>query len=150
MSRTTVYTTTVEWKGQHLGHIHLGNGLEMDFSAPPDGPGVTNVLTPEDAFVAAVNSCIMMLFLWSCERLKIPLLSYQCLAEGTKMIELDKTEIFTHVRLFPEIKVSASSEIPAKLERRIHKALQSAQKYSLVANSIKSVVIIEPKIIFIE
>ena len=36
MSKTAVYNTTVEWKGEHWGHIVMGNGPEMDFSAPPD------------------------------------------------------------------------------------------------------------------
>ncbi len=124
----------------------MGNGPEMDFSAPPDAEGLTGMLTPEDAFVAAVNTCIMMMFLWSCERLKINLLAYECWAEGIKVIELDHTEMFTQVRLIPEIQVQAGLETPAAIESRIQRALKSAQKYSLVANSIKSEVIIEPVI----
>ncbi len=146
MSQTTSYTTQVTWKGEHLGSIHMGNGPEMDFSAPPDAEGLADVLTPEDAFVAAVNTCIMMMFLWSCERLKINLLAYECRAEGIKVIELDHTEMFTQVRLIPEIQVQAGLEAPATIESRIQRALKSAQKYSLVANSIKSEVIIEPVI----
>ncbi len=146
MSQTASYFTTVSWKGEHLGHIHLGNGPEMDFSAPPESSGLPNVLTPEEAFVAAVNSCIMLMFLWSCERLKIALVSYQCRAEGTKLIELDKTEVFSKVRLVPEIVVKAGDEAQSTMQRRIRRALQSAQKYSLVANSIKSEVIVEPEI----
>jgi organic hydroperoxide reductase OsmC/OhrA len=56
MSRTATYQTDVMWKGDHRGHIVMGNGPEMDFSAPPDAHGYPNVLTPEDAFVAAVNT----------------------------------------------------------------------------------------------
>jgi len=108
------------------------------------------MLTPEDAFVAAVNSCVMMMFLWSCERLQIQLVSYECRAEGTKLIELDKTESFTKVRLLPQIKVKADEAARASIDARIHRALKSAQKYSLVANSIKSEVIIEPAITIIE
>lgn len=128
----------------------MGNGPEMDFSAPPDAQGFIGVLTPEDAFVAAVNTCIMMMFLWSCERLKIKLLSYECQAKGTKFIELDHTEIFTEIKLFPQIQVKADDELGANIENRIQRALKSAQKYSLVANSIKSEVIIEPTIEIIQ
>jgi organic hydroperoxide reductase OsmC/OhrA len=128
----------------------MGNGPEMDFSAPPDAHGIAGVLTPEDAFVGAVNSCIMMMFLWSCERLKLELVSYHCRAEGTKLIELDHTEIFTRVRLYPEICVKAGDEASDRVEARIRKALKSAEKYSLVANSIKSEVIIEPVIEIIQ
>ena len=146
MSQTSIFHTSVIWKGKHLGQIAMGNGPEMDFSAPPDAQGLPGVLTPEDAFVAAVNTCIMMMFLWSCERLKINLISYACKAEGTKLVELDKTEIFTQIRLFPIIQVKENSEIPARIQTRIQRALKLAQKYSLVANSIKSEVIIEPQI----
>jgi len=146
MSRTATYHTTVKWKGEHWGHIQMGNGPEMDFSAPPDAQGHPGVLTPEDAFVAAANTCIMMMFIWATERFKIKLLSYECLTEGTKLIELDRTEIFTHLRLWPVIRVSAGGQEPRKVEARVRRALQSARKYSLVANSVKSEVIIEPTI----
>ncbi len=146
MSRTATYNTTVAWKGEHWGHLRMGNGPEMDFSAPPDAQGHPGVLTPEDAFVAAANTCIMMMFIWAVERYKLKLLSYECRAEGTKLIELDRTETFTHLRFRPVIRVSAGGEDPQKVRGRIERALQSAQKYSLVANSVKSEIIIEPEI----
>jgi organic hydroperoxide reductase OsmC/OhrA len=146
MSRTATYHTTVEWKGEHWGHVVMGNGPEMDFSAPPDAHGHEGVLTPEDAFVAAANTCVMMMFIWAAERFKLKLLSYTCRAEGTKLIELDRTEIFTHIRLWPTIHVSAGEQDPAVVEARVRRALQGAQKYSLVANSIKSEIEVEPTI----
>ena len=146
MSKTATYHTTVHWKEGHWGHIAMGNGPEMDFSAPPDAQGYAGVFTPEDAFVAAANTCIMMMFIWAVERFKLNLISYECRAEGTKLIELDRTETFTHLRLWPHIQVAANGNDPARIEARVRRALQSAQKYSLVANSIKSEVIIEPTI----
>ncbi|HEY5158681.1 MAG TPA: OsmC family protein [Anaerolineales bacterium] len=146
MSQTATYNTTVAWKGEHWGHITMGNGPEMDFSAPPDAQGHPGVLTPEDAFVAAANICIMMMFIWATERYKLNLLSYDCRAEGTKLVELDRTEIFTHLRFWPVIRVSAAGEDQELIRGRIQRALQSAQKYSLVANSVKSEIILEPKV----
>ena len=146
MSQNTTYHTTVAWKGEHWGHIVMGNGPEMDFSAPPDALGHTGVLTPEDAFVAAANTCIMMMFLWAAERFKLNLLSYECRGEGIKRIELDHTEIFTHLRFWPVIRIAAGDEAPAVVEARTRRALQSAQKYSLVANSVKSEIVVEPEI----
>jgi organic hydroperoxide reductase OsmC/OhrA len=146
MSRTATYNTTVTWKGEHWGHIVMGNGPEMDFSAPPDAQGHPGTLTPEDAFVAAANTCIMMMFIWAAERYKLNLISYVCRAEGIKLIELDRTEIFTHLRFRPVIRVSAGEEEKDAVRKRIYRALQSAQKYSLVANSVKSEIVIEPEI----
>jgi organic hydroperoxide reductase OsmC/OhrA len=147
MARTATYHTDVEWRGEHNGRIVMGNGPEMAFSAPPDAYGQAGVLTPEDAFVAAANTCIMMMFLWACERFKIDLVEYRCRAEGTKKIELDRTEIFTELRFHPEITArgDASGDVEA-IEKRVRKALAAAQKYSLVANSVKSEITIEPRI----
>jgi len=148
MSNTAIYTTRVTWEGEHLGHLAMGNGPEMEFSAPPDAHGHAGVLTPEDAFVAAANTCIMMMFLWACERFKLDLTDYRCRAEGIKRIELDRTETFTHLRLWPEIVVNpCPGEDTSQTEQRVHKALAAARKYSLVANSVKSEIIIEPKIV---
>ena len=146
MSQTATYHTTVQWKGEHWGRIRMGNGPEMDFSAPPDAHGHSGVLTPEDAFVAAVNTCVMMMFLWSAERFKLELISFECHAEGTKRIELDRTEIFTQVTLRPRIVLRTDAAGRESTLKRSQRALDSAVKYSLVANSIKSKLVLEPEI----
>lgn len=88
----------------------------------------------------------MMMFIWATERFKLNLVSYDCRVEGTKLIELDRTELFTHLRFWPVIRISAGAEDPAVVRARTLRALAAARKYSLVANSVKSEVIIEPQI----
>jgi organic hydroperoxide reductase OsmC/OhrA len=150
MSRTATYSTTVRWEGEHWGHLSMGNGPEMKFSAPPDAHGHAGVFTPEDAFVAAANTCVMMMFIWAAERFKLKLLSYECQTEGTKLIELDRTEIFTQLLFRPVIRIAAAGEPRTTIEARTRRALQSAQKYSLVANSVKSEIVVEPEVIIEE
>ncbi len=150
MSRTATYHTTVRWTGEHRGHLSMGNGPEMEFSAPPDAHGHAGVLTPEDAFVAAANTCVMMMFIWATERFKLKLLAYECRSEGTKLIELDRTEIFTRLHFRPVIRISAAGEPRAAIEARTRRALQAAQKYSLVANSVKSEIVVEPELVIEE
>jgi organic hydroperoxide reductase OsmC/OhrA len=135
-----VYKTTVVWKGGHDGELTCGNGAKMDFSAPPALQGRYGVMTPEDAYVSALNTCFHMMFIWAVERLKIELVSYECEAEGHVLDLLDRTSVFEQTVLRPKIKVKTNS-----LER-VPKALAWARKYSLIANSIKPPVIIEPKI----
>ncbi len=146
MSRTATYYTTVRWEGEHWGHLVMGNGPEMRFSAPPDAHGHTGVFTPEDAFVAAANTCVMMMFIWACERFKLKLLSYECRTEGSKRIELDRTELFTRLLFQPKIRISAGGEAKDMIAARTRRALQAAQKYSLVANSVKSEIVLEPEL----
>ena len=147
MARTELYETTVVWTGGHDGRVRMGNGPEMDFSAPPQARGRAGVLTPEDAFVGAVNTCVMLMLIWAAERFRLDLVSYECRAEGTKLVELDRTEIFTQVVLRPRIVVRAGGEPAEAVEKRVRRALESARKYSLVANSVKSEVVVEPDIV---
>jgi organic hydroperoxide reductase OsmC/OhrA len=135
-----VYTTKVVWTGGHNGELTCGNGPRMTFSAPPSLQGHSGVMTPEDAFVAALNMCFHLMFIWASERLKIQLVSYECEAEGHVAELLDRTSIVDRTILKPAIRVKANSV------DRVAKALDWARKYSLVANSIKSSVLIEPKI----
>ena len=120
MSRTATYHTTVRWTGEHWGHLVMGNGPEMKFSAPPAAHGHAGVFTPE------------------------------CRSEGTKLIELDRTEIFTRLHFRPVIRIAAAGEPRAAVEARTRRALQAAQKYSLVANSVKSEIVVEPELIIEE
>ena len=135
-----VYTTKVVWRGGHDGELVCGNGPKMDFSAPPALQGRIGVMTPEDAFVAALNMCFHLMFIWAVERLRIQLVSYECEAEGHVVDLLDRTSIFERAVLRPVIKVKADSV------ERVGKALEWAGKYSLVASSIKPPILVEPKI----
>jgi organic hydroperoxide reductase OsmC/OhrA len=137
------YKTWVEKTGKRKGHLVCGNGPEMDFGAPPDAHGRKGWLTPEDAFVAALNTCIHMMVLWAAERLKLDLVAYECEGEGFKKVYLDKTEEFTHVVLRPKLTVRNDDGTKAR------RALELARKYSLIAASLKSDVIIEPTIIIV-
>jgi organic hydroperoxide reductase OsmC/OhrA len=147
MAKTELFETMVIWTGGHKGRLKLGNGPEMDFSAPPASHGEAGVLTPEDAFVGAVNTCVMLMFVWAAERFRLDLVSYECRAEGTKTMELDRTEIFTKIVLRPRVVVRAGSDAEEAVEKRVRRALGSAQKFSLVANSVKSEVVVEPDIV---
>jgi organic hydroperoxide reductase OsmC/OhrA len=147
MSRTATYYTTVRWTGEHWGHLELSNGPEMKFSAPPEAQGHAGVLTPEDAFVAAANTCVMLMFIWAAERFRLNLLSYECRTEGTKLIELDKTESFTRLHFKPVIRVACDPGEEQLAESRTRRALEAAQKYSLVANSVKSEIVLDAQIL---
>ena len=136
----TSYKTFVKRIGSRKGWLKCGNGPEMEFGAPPDAHGQEGWLTPEDAFVAAVNTCIHMMFLWVAEREKIDLVAYECEAEGFKKVYLDKTEEFTHVVLRPKITVRGDSS-------RVARALEITEKYSLIGASIKGNLVMEPQVI---
>jgi len=138
------YSNKVVWKGEHLGYMYCKNGTEMEFSAPPSLYGHPNMMTPEDAYVAAVNTCVHMMVIWAVKRFKIDLISFECVAEGEVEERVDKTSWFNKVTLKPRLKVRNTSEAVVK------RALQAARKYSTIADSVKSEIVIEPVIEIVE
>jgi organic hydroperoxide reductase OsmC/OhrA len=136
-----IYTNKVEWRGAHLGFTSCQNGVGMEFSAPPDLFGMPNVLTPEDAFMAAANTCYHMMVIWAMERFRIELVSFECEAEGEVEEFMDRTSWFKKVTLFPRIVVKG------KTEEVVRRALDMALKYSTICQSLKSEVSVIPKIV---
>ncbi len=134
------YSNKVVWKGEHLGYTYCGNGTEMDFSAPPALYGHPKMMTPEDAYLMAINTCIHMMVVWAVKRFKMDLISFECTAEGEVEEHLDKTSWFKKVLLRPKLVVRGSSEGEVK------RAVQMARKYSTIAESIKSELVMEPEI----
>ncbi len=134
------YTNKVVWKGEHRGYTYCGNGTEMDFSAPPTLYGHPNRLTPEDADRITITPRLQRMARWVTKRFKLELVSLECLAEGDVEEYLDKTSWFRKVVLHPKIVVRGSSEGVVK------RALQMARKYSTIAESVKSELVIQPEI----
>ncbi|MCX5870362.1 MAG: OsmC family protein [Deltaproteobacteria bacterium] len=135
------YTNKVAWRGEHLGFTWCQNGTTMDFSAPPDLHGLPSVMTPEDAFVMAGNTCYHMMVLWAMERFKIELISFECEAVGEVEEHIDKTSWFKRLTLFPKLVVRGK---PVSVVQR---ALDLALKYSTICQSFKSEVLVEPTIL---
>jgi uncharacterized OsmC-like protein len=100
------YINKVTWKGEHLGHTYCENGTEMDFSAPPALYGHPDMMTPEDAYLMAVNTCIHMMVLWAMKRFKVELVSFECSAEGEVEEHIDRTSWFKKIVLRPQIAVN--------------------------------------------
>jgi uncharacterized OsmC-like protein len=135
-----IYTNKVVWKGAHLGHTYCGNDTDMEFSAPPTLQGHPKMMTPEDALIMAVNTCVHMMVIWASERFKLDMVSYECTATGEVEEFIDQTSWFKKITLEPTISVRGSSEAVVK------RALQLAYKYSTIAQSVKSEVVINPVI----
>jgi organic hydroperoxide reductase OsmC/OhrA len=135
-----IYKNKVEWRGGHRGYTWCQNGLEMEFSAPPDLYGLPNVLTPEDAFVASSNTCYFMMVVWAAERFKLDLVSFECRAEGEVEEFLDRTSWFKKIILYPKL------EVRGKPREVVQRALDMALKYSTINQSLKSEIVIRPTI----
>ncbi|MCL5256710.1 MAG: OsmC family protein [Chloroflexi bacterium] len=136
----TSYKTNSVWVGEHWGHLTCSNGAEFDFSAPKAVHGHAGVMTPEDGVVGSLNMCYQLMFLWAAERAEVDLVSYECEAEGFVQESLDQTSTFSKFVLRPRI-VARNTD-----EQVIGRVVRMAYRYSLVAQSVKGEVIVEPNV----
>jgi organic hydroperoxide reductase OsmC/OhrA len=134
------YTNRVKWQGEHKGYTWCQNGTEQEFSAPPDLYGMPNVLTPEDAFMAAANTCYHMMVIWAVERFKIDLVSFECEAVGEVEEFIDRTSCFKKVTLYPKLVTRGTKR------EVVTRALDMALKYSTICQSLKSEITVQPTV----
>ena len=80
------------------------------------------------------------MFIWSVERLKIELVSYTCDVEGHVEVFRDRTQTFDKRTLKPRIFARDCTE------EKVWRALEFAEKYSLIWQSIKANFTLEPEI----
>ena len=139
--KSFTYKTSTEWTEGRLGSL-LGDGKpSIRFSSPPEFKGEPGVWTPEDLFVAAVETCHMMTFISLAARRHLLLLSYQSHTNGVLEF-MDGEYRFTRIVIFPTITVPKSMD-----EHDVKVVLEDAHKHCLVVNSIASIVEVNPTII---
>ena len=114
--------------------LHTQNGLILDFSKPPEYRGILNTMTPEDAFVSAVITCLACTFDSIVNKMRLKVTRYE--SDGTGIVDrVDSIEKFT------ELTVNVRIVIPPETNKEsIQKAIEKAQKNCLVANSLNILV----------
>jgi organic hydroperoxide reductase OsmC/OhrA len=134
------YKTSLNWKGGKVGTLSAEGKPTITVASPPEFNGESGVWTPEDMFVASVEICHMMTFLSLATKTQIPIISYQSRANGVLEF-VDNDYRFTRIVLFPSITVAKSVK-----EEKVYEMLREAHKHCLVANSIASIVEVNPTI----
>lgn len=138
--KTFHYKTSVFWLGNRAG-LNRAEGKEaFRVASPPEFIGEPGVWTPEDLFVAAVNTCTMTTFAAFSQKKEVPIVVYESSAEGT--LEFSEGSYrFTKVVVRPRI-VAASPATREIIETILH----DAHKGCLISNSINAHVEIEAEI----
>lgn len=140
-AKSFTYKTRLTWAGGKVGTLASEGKPPVKVASPPEFKGEPGVWTPEDLFVAAVESCHMMTFVSLAQKRQLPLISYESHANGV-LEYVDGDYRFTRIVLFPTIVVAKSAK-----EQEVYAALRAAQEHCLVTNSISSVTEVNPTII---
>lgn len=133
------YHNTLKWKGEKKADLKfIESKQEIEVATPPEFGGHEDIISPEDLFVSSANVCYMTTLLGTMKNMGVELISYESRAEGI-LETVDKMKIFTRIIIRPKIKAKDT-------EAKIRMILNHAEKRCLVANSMKTRVIIEPEI----
>jgi organic hydroperoxide reductase OsmC/OhrA len=149
------HRATVEWqlagefKYETYSRSHsidFGRGICVAGNAaaeniPRTAPGMPGV-DPEQQFVASLSSCHMLWFLHLANRKNFVVARYRDEASGVLEKNAEGKEAMTRVTLRPA--VTFSGTVPsAEDHRKLH---EKAHERCYIANSVKSEIILEPRI----
>ena len=140
------YEVQLHWESERKGLMNspmLHSTIEV--ATPPEFPkGMAGIWSPEHLLVGAVNSCLMTTFLAIAENSKLEFINFECKADG-KLEKVDGKLMISEIILWPV--VSISNEVEREKALRV---LQKSEAACLIANSVKSKIVFQPKVEVVE
>lgn len=143
MSQTNeyFYQTEIEWTGDKDVKLSSGKLPSIAGGAPPEFKGREGNWSPEQLFVASMNSCYVLTLLAIAEFSKVPVVSLSSTARG----KLEKVQgggyQITEILVKPRIVIASANDLT-----RMPRILEKAKENCFVSNSIKSAITVEPEI----
>jgi organic hydroperoxide reductase OsmC/OhrA len=139
--RSFTYRTAATWTEARSGILTSDGKVPIPISNPPEFQGERGLWSPEEMFVASVEACHMATFLSFAARAGLPVLGYRSHSNGVLEF-VDGDYRFTRVVIFPTVTVARGAS-----EEEVLTLLREAEQHCLVANSIDSIVEVNPTIV---
>jgi organic hydroperoxide reductase OsmC/OhrA len=145
MAHSYPFTTT--WRGSTAAEYGRDAALSapgksgFGISSAPEYAGNPALWNPEDLLGAALGTCHMLTFLALAAKAKVVVTGYD--GHGESILDtVDKVTSVTEIRLNPVIRVA-----PGTSKAKVEDLFQKAHKYCFVANSVRSKVILAPRVV---
>ncbi len=138
--KTFHYTNIIRWQEEKKGVLSSSDKSDVTVATPPEFLGHAGFWSPEDLFVASVNSCIMTTFLFYAGKNNLNFLNYESKAEGI-LEKVNGQFMFSEVKVMPQILVKENADIEKAKE-----LIEVTEKSCLISNSIKAKVSVLPLI----
>ncbi len=126
------YHTNLTWIGEKKGISRSQGKPDIDIACPPEFGGHPNLWTPEDLFLASIETCTMTTFLFYAANTNMEFKSYQSTATGTVKMVGNSFE-FHNIQLDISIEVFSERD-----KRKIERIFKHIKKACLTSNSILS------------
>ncbi|MCD6521913.1 OsmC family protein [Candidatus Calescamantes bacterium] len=133
------FSTELKWIEGKKGVVSFPNNLKIEISTPPEFKGPQGFISPEELFLASIDSCILTTFLYFVEKAQIHLLSYQSKIEGEVIFKEGKLK-FEKVKILPQIKVEKGELEKVKI------IMEKTKNHCLISNSLNCEIILSPEI----
>jgi organic hydroperoxide reductase OsmC/OhrA len=144
------YTASCHWAGstalgyERYDRTHMAAAapaeLAPKLSSDPAFGGDPALLNPEQLLVMAASSCQLLSFLALAARARVDVTMYDDDAEGV-MDEADRPARIQRIVLRPQIWVRGDTS-----DERVLKLVEQAHRLCYIANSVKSEIVIEPRV----
>ena len=139
--KTFIYTTSVRWKTGLEATLSSPGKPGIDIAAPPEFLGVEGKWSPENLYIASVESCLLFTFLTLARAKKLQFVSYESNAEGT-LEKLSGKFVVSRIVVRPHIVVSSDADVAVAedLASQIHDRC-------FISNSIETEVQVLPEVV---
>jgi organic hydroperoxide reductase OsmC/OhrA len=145
------HRATIDWRRSSADFTYMTynrahdwqfTGATVPASAAKEYRGDENRVNPEEALVAALSSCHMLVFLAVAAKRKLSLDSYHDDAAGVLEKNAEGRLAITRVTLRPKVVWSPGVTVPADVLATLH---HEAHAGCFIANSVKTEVTVEPR-----
>lgn len=134
------YETSLRWTSEKKGLQSSPGKPDIEIASPPEFGGHEGKWTPEDFYVASIETCIMTTFLWYVTKRNIPVVSYESKSVGI-LKKCDGGFGMAEVIVRPKVVLENPEDV-----KKLEKGFNVIHKTCLISNSIKSEVKLEPTI----
>jgi len=138
------YTCEVyaKWKEKKMGVISFEDSKKkkISYSVPPEYMGHCHEITPEDLFLASLQTCLSSFFFNMASRARLKFISFDSCARGI-LKKVGDDIIFSDIIL--NVYISVKNEKEAHKAKR---AMEIAERGCYISHSIKAKVIINTNI----
>ena len=134
-----IIRTEANWTADSRGLAHAAEKPPIEFSMPPEFHGPEGVWNPEDLFVSAIETCLMLTCLARLRSHKLEWVGYKSHAIATLENGPDGTA-FTRVDVYFRIDVSEEAE-------KVLELVKTAHHHCPVARSLAFKVDLHPEVV---
>ncbi len=134
------YKTDLVWKSPHRGAMAAAGKPDIAVGSPPEFRGFADNWSPEDLFVGALNTCLMLTFFALAQSKGVAPVAYQSSAEGL-LENVEGKYCITEVTVTPTVVLKSEADLT--IARQLMQ--EKVEPNCFITNSISAKVKLAPE-----